>query len=581
MTKAKAHHWQFRTRFRRHAFGWKSQPAIVRVKEAVSEIKKVARKDKVMAAEGAVLFLEKVSPALEHVDSSSGAIGTAVNNAIAAMVDIIAAAPVGEGTRDEWLERLFEAHSQDAIPYIEILADFWGELCTSPELASCWADRLIGTTRKALSPVRNLRGHFHGTSACLSALYAAGRYDDLLDVLKHETFWPYKRWAMKALAAQGKKAEAIRCAEDSRSPWASDIEIDQLCEEILLSSGFVDEAYQRYGLRANRAGTYLAWFRAVVKKYPQKRRDEILEDLVSQTPGEEGKWFAAAKNAKLFDEAIALANRTPCAPQTLVRAARDFAESNPEFAMEAGMAALRWLVEGHGYEITGLDVLDAYSHTMKAAENVGRADETTKAYPRPRRQGDFRRALRDSGAGPSAWNCVMARRSESESALDPAVIEAALDSLNADELRGLIRETILWLDESTQARLVNVLVERAARNRSGWVPAGPSEALVADIVAFAEAAKRIAYAEPFEVDDHLQQGLNAFLSRNYGAALRIFRALLVPMCEGKFHVGQDEVVEEVLAADVRTCAAQYVVSVYMTATARHRGKAVHSAIDEM
>lgn len=376
MRKPEAHHWQFRTRFRRNAFGWKSQPAIKRIKEAVSEIKKVARKDKVMAAEGAVLFLEKVSPALEHVDSSSGAIGTAVNNAIAALADIIAAASVDERTRDEWLERLFEAHSQDAIPYIEILADFWGELCASPGLASHWADRLIGTTRMALSPDETLRGHFHGTSACLSALYAAGRYDDLLDVLEHERFWPYKRWAVTALAAQGKKAQAIRCAEDSRSPWASGIEIDQLCEELLLSSGFVDEAYQRYGLRANRAGTYLAWFRAVAKKYRHKRPAEILEDLVSQTPGEEGKWFAAAKDAKLFDEAIALVNCTPCSPQTLTRAARDFAENNPEFAIEAGMAALSWLVEGYGYEITGLDVLDAYSHTMKAAENAGRADET-------------------------------------------------------------------------------------------------------------------------------------------------------------------------------------------------------------
>lgn len=59
-----------------------TQPRL-RIKEAVSELKKVARKDKLLAAEGAVLFVEKVSPALEHVDSSSGAIGTAVNNAIA------------------------------------------------------------------------------------------------------------------------------------------------------------------------------------------------------------------------------------------------------------------------------------------------------------------------------------------------------------------------------------------------------------------------------------------------------------------------------------------------------------------
>jgi hypothetical protein len=59
--------WQFAARFR-SAFGWRSQAAIARVQEAVAEIRKVKRKDPVLAAEGAVLFLEKVSAALEHVD---------------------------------------------------------------------------------------------------------------------------------------------------------------------------------------------------------------------------------------------------------------------------------------------------------------------------------------------------------------------------------------------------------------------------------------------------------------------------------------------------------------------------------
>jgi hypothetical protein len=376
MAKASLQKWEFRARFRRHAFGWKSQPAIKRIKEAVSEIRKVARKDEVLAAEGAVLFLEKVSPALEHVDSSSGAIGTAVNSAVAALVEIVATAPADEKTRQGWLERLFEAHAADEIPYIETLAEHWGDLCASPEVASRWADELLGTTRMALSPDEGRRGHYHGTSACLSSLYAAGRYDDLLDVLKDERFWHYKRWAVKALAAQGRKAEAIRLAESSRSRWASDLDIDQLCEEMLLSSGLVDEAYRRYGLRANRAGTYAAWFRAVARKYPHKKPAEILGDLVAETPGEEGKWFAAAKDAEHYLEAIALAKRTPCAPQTLTRAARDFEAKKPEFAIEAGMAALHWLVEGYGYEITGIDVLSAYSHTMKAAENAGCAEET-------------------------------------------------------------------------------------------------------------------------------------------------------------------------------------------------------------
>lgn len=375
---AVSHKWQFKSRFRRNAFGWRSQPAVKRVREAVSEIKKVARRDKVLAAEGAVSFLERVSPALMHVDSSSGSIGNAVNNAIVALVDIIAAAPADDETRQNWLERLYEAREADEMPYIEVLDEYWGELCVTKENASSWADRLIGATRTALN--RGADGatycYFHGTTACLASLYAAGRYDELVDMLETETSWPNKCWALKAMAAQGRKAEALRLAEGSRSPWASDYEIDRMCEGILLSSGLVDEAYERYGLRANRAGTYLAWFRAVSKKYPHKQPAEIIRDLAAKSPGEEGKWFAAAKDAKLYDEAIALANRSPCSPQTLTRAARDFAEKNPPFAVEAGMAALRWLVEGYGYEVTMVDVLNAYAFTMKAAAQAGVATQT-------------------------------------------------------------------------------------------------------------------------------------------------------------------------------------------------------------
>jgi len=74
------HKWTFQGRFRRQAFGWKSQPAIQRLKQALSEIKRVARGDLVLAADGAVILLERLSPALEQVDSSSGAIGTAVRH---------------------------------------------------------------------------------------------------------------------------------------------------------------------------------------------------------------------------------------------------------------------------------------------------------------------------------------------------------------------------------------------------------------------------------------------------------------------------------------------------------------------
>ncbi|MBK9030965.1 MAG: hypothetical protein IPL61_06430 [Myxococcales bacterium] len=372
---AEPHKWEFKARFRRHAFGWKSQPAITRIKQAVAEIKKVAKKEPVLAAEGAIAFLERVSPALEHVDSSSGSIGTAVGNAIGELVPIIADAPADAKTRDAWLERLFEAHQADQIPYIERLADHWGELCASKEVASAWADKLVGITRMALSPDKNLRGHFHGTSACLSALYRAERFDELVELLRVDTIWPYKQWAVRAMAASGKKAEALRYAESCRSPWASDYEVDSVCEDILLSSGLIDEAYTRYGVRANQGGTYLATFRAVSKKYPHKAAGEVLADLVKTTPGDEGKWFAAAKDAGLYDEALALASRTPCDPKTLARAARDYTEKQPAFAVGAGLLSLYWLVQGYGYEITSVDVWDAYRATLAAAERHGSAAE--------------------------------------------------------------------------------------------------------------------------------------------------------------------------------------------------------------
>ncbi len=212
----------------------------------------------------------------------------------------------------------------------------------------------------ALNPDSGRRGHFHGTTACLSALYVAERYDDLLGLLEAEIFWPYKRWAVRALAAQGRRDEAIQLAEASRSPWASDWDIDRLCEEILLSAGATDDAYARYGLTANRGGTYLATFRAVAKKYRHKSAGEILSDLVTTTPGDEGKWFAAAKDSGLFREALALAERTPCDPRTLARAARDHGDDQPAFALSAGLLALYWLAQGYGYEITGADVRAAY-----------------------------------------------------------------------------------------------------------------------------------------------------------------------------------------------------------------------------
>ena len=343
-----AYKWEFAPRFRRNAFGWRSDLPIKRIKEALSEIRLVARKEPILAAEGAIVLLEKLSPALMNVDSSSGALGGMVNHAVETLVPILTKANVDAATRARWLDRLWEAVQEDEMPYIEYLADFWGELCVEAKVASVWADQFLPIVERIWSPAEPGHGYFKGTDACLSALHAAGRHDELLALVAKARYknWHNRRWGVKALVALGKKAEAVRYAEDSRGLNTPEGQIAQVCEEILLSSGLADDAYQRYAIAANRTTTNLATFRAIAKKYPNKDAADILRDLVKSEPGAEGKWFAAAKDAGLFDVAIELARRSPTDPRTLTRAARDFASKRPEFAIDAGLTALHWMARG-------------------------------------------------------------------------------------------------------------------------------------------------------------------------------------------------------------------------------------------
>ena len=378
---ATTYKWQFAPCFRRNAFGWKSATPILRIKEALSEIKAVAKKEQVLAAEGAVLFLEKLAPAIEQVDSSSGGIGSAVNRAIETLVPIITQAKVTGAVRQKWLERLWDALQEDDMPYLEYLGEFWGELCATPEIASNWADYLSPTLTTMWDHCARSGeyGYFKGTSACLGSLYAAGRHEELLALIAKSEYrnksWHNRMWGAKALAAAGKRVESIQYAQDTKGLNAPLAAIAAFCEGVLLESGFADEAYSRYAVEATYATTNLATFKAIVKKYPHMPREAILRDLVASQSGNEGKWFAAAKDAGFFELAIELANRSPSDPRTLIRAARDFAVERPAFALAAGMTALRGIANGWGYDITGIDVLDAYAAVISAASAAG-VDET-------------------------------------------------------------------------------------------------------------------------------------------------------------------------------------------------------------
>ncbi len=376
MSNSEKRKWTFPARFRTGAYSWKaSKLACQRLREAVSEIKKVARKNPVLAAEGAVRLLEKIWPALQHVDSSSGALGSAVNKALDALIPVIVNAAADDKTRNKWLERLWQAMEDDGVDYLGPVGDRWGEVCGSVETAGKWADDLVSTVRSCWShPTPG--NYFHGSTACLSCLLVAGRHDELLALLEldRHPWWHYRRYGVEALLALGRKVEAIQYAEASRGLNQQDSVIDRACEEILVSSGLQEEAYQRYGLSAAVANSYIARFRAVAKRYPAKDKLQILTDLIATTPGEEGKWFATAKSIEYFDLALELASRSHCDPKTLTRAARDHLDSEPEFALGSAIAALRWLGEGWGYEITSVDVVEAYDRAMDAASRLNKSD---------------------------------------------------------------------------------------------------------------------------------------------------------------------------------------------------------------
>ena len=383
------HQWIFKSRFRSKAYGWRgSSLAIKRLKEAVSEIKKVARTDAVTAADGAVGLFERFWPSLEQIDTSSGALGSAVHWTQQELLPLVIAAPADRKTRDKWLDRLWDAIQDDGVDYLWVVQDHWGELCASPAVASQWADQFVGLIRLAWSDARP-GGYVRATSLCLSSLLAAGRHQDIWDLLAIERFpfWHYRRFGVDALVKEGRIKEALAYAEASRGLNQPDRLIDAACERILLNAGRADEAYVRYGLTASETSTGLATFRAIFRKYPHRDPAGILLDLATSS-GDAGRYFAAAKDAGFYDLALKFAGEGRTDPRTLSRASRDLAASQPTFAIKVGRLALERLLQGHGYEVTPLDIVEAYRHFLAAADKLDSKESAIRdaLSPRERRE---------------------------------------------------------------------------------------------------------------------------------------------------------------------------------------------------
>ena len=123
------HKWVFKAQFRSSAYGWRgSGLASKRLKEAVSEINKVEKRDPVEAGEGAVALFERLWPAFQDIDTSTGALGRAVSATLEKLISLLFDAPADQLVRQKRLERLFTAIQEDGVDYLAPLEDRWGEV---------------------------------------------------------------------------------------------------------------------------------------------------------------------------------------------------------------------------------------------------------------------------------------------------------------------------------------------------------------------------------------------------------------------------------------------------------------------
>ncbi|MCX6632829.1 MAG: hypothetical protein NTW28_34960 [Candidatus Solibacter sp.] len=402
VTKPANHKWTFKQRMRAKAFGWRaSRLAIERLREAAVEIRAVAPRDPVRAADGVVGLVERIWPAFEHIDTSSGALGGAVQRTLDELIPLIAEAPADPRTRAGWLDRLWQAILDDGVSYLSPVEEAWGDLCASTEVASRWADEIRPILRAAWSDSRP-GNYVKGTDVCLASLLAAGRHEELFAVLalKARPIWPWRRYGIRALVAEGRLDDALAYAEASRGLNIPNTAIDTECEAILLPAGRRDEAYRQYALTANSMSTGLATFRRLVEKYPEVDSAQLLSDLADSS-GDPGRWFAAAKDAGHLDLAFSLATAGRTDPRTLIRASRDFLKSEPGFALRVGRLAVERILAGHGYEITTLDLAAAVDHFLAAATRLGVAADA---------QQELNQMLADHPELPSFMRLQVSRR---------------------------------------------------------------------------------------------------------------------------------------------------------------------------
>jgi tetratricopeptide (TPR) repeat protein len=365
MPRPAAQPWSFTKRLRRGSFGWKSSRlAIERLREAKAELLAVAATDPLRAAAGCVLLCERLTPALEPIDSSSGALGTAANDTVAVVVHLLANTVAEPSIRRGWLDRLFEAFQQDTIGYLHDLGDAWGELCASDELANEWADALLGLTRTSLRD-SSPGAKFVGAVPCLAALQRARRHDEIIALLHSLPDQdPLRLYLVSALAALGRIDEALAAALPLGRRG------HELAERILRNSAQPERAWAQFGRLRPLQGPALAHFRALLADYPTLAPARLLHDLIDVSPGDESLWFAAAVEVGEHDLAIRMVQRAPANLAAVLRITASHQHTAPRLVHEAALHTLRWIEQRRSGRVTDAQAEALLTAMLGAAQQL-------------------------------------------------------------------------------------------------------------------------------------------------------------------------------------------------------------------
>ncbi len=299
---------------------------------AVGELRRASRTDPLRAGEGAVLLCERLPAALAGVEDPVGTLAAALVRSIDAIAPLIAAGPTAR--RAVWLERLWARVLADEAGHLRRLAEHWG--ARAGPLAGAWAGRLLPAAREEVGTAASI--------ACLASQVASGAYAAALELLASRSIavWPERQFGVLALAATGRIDEALAYAADSNPlghRHAQDIA--RMCERVLLAGGRREAAYRGFAAAAHARQNCRQTFEALRRAYPERGAGELLADLLAASPGQEGRWFATACALRFHGLAAEIAGRSPCDPRTLVRAGARALETDPAFAGEVAVAALR------------------------------------------------------------------------------------------------------------------------------------------------------------------------------------------------------------------------------------------------